>query len=174
MSGTPPESDRNDASPDENEGSMNFVVGTRDNPDGTPVEPTADVERRLKSIHHHASRLAIAHGLDLQDFFEPNPDKLTETEQSQEIKKAANPAMADAAASMFARRKVIKITQSDGTTIEASDTQIRIEALVYVEKALKALASLITSPLKWSGRMSLRCGRWLKGKVVASSDERSA
>lgn len=173
MSSTPPESDRNDASPDENEGSMDFVVGPRDNPDGTPVEPTADVVRRLKSDRYHVSRLAKAHGLDLQDFFEPNPDKLTETERSQEIKNAANPSMADVAASVSARRKAIKITQPDGTTIKASDTQIRIEALVHAEKAFKALASLITSPLKWSGRMSLRCGRWLKGKVAASSDERS-
>lgn len=174
MSSTPPDSDRNDASPDENEGSMDFVVGPHDNPDGTPVEPTADVVRRLKSDLYHALRLAKAHGLDLQDFFEPNPDELIETERSQEIKKAANPAMADAAASMSARRKAVKITERDGTTIEVSDTQIRIEALVQVEKALKALASLITGPLKWSGRMSLRFGRWLKVKAVASSDKRSA
>lgn len=173
MSEKPPEQRPDDDAQRNDEGSADFMLGPRDLPDGTPVEITPEVRRRLEAVVYRAVQLAKQHGLDVQDILEPNPSKVSESARSTEIKQAANPKMADVAATVRMNRDTFSIKQGD-TEIKATKTEIEISVMADVAKAIEALAAAISKPFRWSGRIAIRFGKWVLAKVSASSDEETS
>lgn len=127
----------------------------------------ADLSIICKALYR-AKKLAKRSGLDLHHAID---SERSPTARSQEIKHAASPATADASANIRASRQTFKVRQPNGLEIEATRTQIEINAWLALEKAVMALTSLLTRPFKWSGRAALRFGKWLRVTTGASSDE---
>lgn len=170
-----PEPKRDDETPRNDEGNVGFVLVPRDNADGTPTEQTLETVRRQKAVLYHAKRLAEQHGLKLDDIIQADPFALADPQRGNEIKRPANPEMADVAAGVRMSRQTLKIRQPDGTEIQASKTDIELDAIMGLARTIKAIASVLTEPFKWSGRLSMRCGTWLKAHVaVSSGDEEKA
>lgn len=172
MTNLPPEPKPDDENPRDDEGQMGFILGPRDKEDGTPIKWTPEVIRRLQADWYHAKELAKKHGLELEEFIESDPTKIEGSERSKEITRESNPEMADAAARIRASRQTLKCKQPDGTEIEATKTEIELSASLALEQSVKAIASLIAKPFKWSGRIALRFGKWAKATAAASNDER--
>lgn len=170
MTNLPPDPTPDDQQPFDDEGSMGFLLGPRDKPDGTPIEWTTEDIRRFKALKHHVERLAKQHGLEPEASIEVNPASVSESERSKEIAKASDPPMADAAVLARMQRQTLEIEQPDGSKIKATKTDIEIGALRNLSNALKRLARL-KKLFNWSGRLRLRVGRWLKATVSASNDE---
>ncbi|MCZ6611913.1 MAG: hypothetical protein O6941_04705 [Planctomycetota bacterium] len=84
----------------------------------------------------------------------------------------ANPNMADAAGNVRMSRQTVKITQSDGSKIDATKTEIEISVRLAPERTVRALAYLITKPFESSGRVAIRIGKWLMATASTSSDRR--
>lgn len=172
MTDRTPDPEPDDDRSRDDEGGMGFLIGPRDHEDGTPFKWTPEAIRRFHALRYHIERSAKQFGLPLPESIGTNSANPA-SERSKEITREANPAMGDAEASIRANRQKLRIEHPDGTKVIASSWNLEIKARGALEKPIRALG-LLMKRLKWSGRIVLRFGKWLKVTVAASNDNESA
>ncbi len=167
-----PEPKPDDESPHNDEGLMGFILGPRDNPDGTPIKWTYEHLRRLRADLYHFKRIAEQHGLKFDDLIEIDPSKAVDTQRSKDIAKVANPAMAEVVVNSEEYEQTMEVEQPDGTKIKLTNRRIKRErrARLSLERAIEALGSL-KDKFKWSARLRLRFGKHVKAEASVGSGQ---
>lgn len=144
---------------------IEFVLGPRDNADGTPaISP--EENRRLKSLQYLVKLYAEKYGIPLGEPEHP-AGPITPSNRAAEIKQQANPEMARASAEIKRTKESSKIESPSGLVVEQTRTETH--ARINLGVSLEGLATFAKAV--WTGgcrtiRIGIKVGKWIKAKVT--------
>ena len=160
------------SSEDPREERLEWLLGPAENEDGTPVEMTPEQKRLLQAVKAELDRRLRQAGFRIDGPVEHDAES-SPTPRAAEISEAARPAMADAALfTSQSRRKTTYRKLPDGT-LEVQVTEEAKQEFVAIRNLgenIRAIKSLITPSLKWSGRAFVNLGKYLRVVLKASSE----
>jgi len=165
--------DPHDDSPEDDvpeEENIEIVLGPKDNPDGTPIDPDEE-RRRQESIRYDAERIAEECGLKIRDIGHVDYRPQVPTPRAEEIVEKARPELEKASAGFEASYDRTTKRYPDGT-IETS-TRMRFRAIAEMRNVFKGMREVINEALKRTPRA--RLGLAIKiGKLVTFKGSGSA
>ena len=152
---------------------LEFALGPKASPDGTPLDPV-ETRRRLESQRWLLEQLAAQHGLEVREVGQHPPSEQVPTARANGIKRTAQPAMDTAADATIEKRNSVSIGKfkrhedADGRTTEF--TLLELASRDRIGDIIKSIAGILKDSIpKGRAAIGLKAG-WLKLIALVQHD----